>query len=93
MQSLKARLYFLASLWAFACPSGASELPLKLDFHQALELARERSPDYNAAIRFEKNAQLGYKNSWASLLPQANIEAQHYYNQPEILILQVQRKF
>lgn len=54
----------------------------KIDFQQALALARARSPDFDVSKRLDKNAQLTYKNTWATLLPQIDIQAQHYYNAP-----------
>jgi outer membrane protein TolC len=52
-----------------------------LNFGQALQRAREKSPDYDAAKRSTRNSDLSYKKAWAVLLPQADLQAQHFYNQ------------
>jgi outer membrane protein TolC len=80
-------LVSLLNSWAVAAPEKTTETAAdktnqipKLDFQAALKRALERSPDFDVAKRNALNARLNYKNSWAVLLPQVDIQLQHLYN-------------
>jgi hypothetical protein len=69
-----------------AAPSSSEK---RIDFRQALQLALEKSPDYDVAIRSEFNSRLSYKNSWSVLLPEVDLRAQNgYANQGGNLFVQ-----
>lgn len=52
-----------------------------LDFHQTLQRSLDRSPRYQTFVLTAKNAQLGEKNAWVSLLPAFDLQATHTYTQ------------
>ena len=81
---LSIRIYLAFALFAFASHGAqvlaAPSSPKKrIDFRQALQLALEKSPDYDVAIRSEFNSRLNYKNSWSVLLPEVDLKAQNGY--------------
>lgn len=52
-----------------------------IDFHQALQRAVDRSPQYRSLILSQKNSTLLAKNAWNALLPTIDLQANHMYNQ------------
>lgn len=53
----------------------------KLDFHQALQKALEKSPDYNSLVLKDQNATMAAKSAWAALLPTVDLQAMDLYSQ------------
>lgn len=52
-----------------------------LEFHQALEMALEKSPEYNSLLLNERNSALSSRNAWTQLLPTVDLQAIHLYNE------------
>lgn len=52
-----------------------------LDFHQTLERALSRSPEFQTQKLKRDNARLETKNAWFALLPTADLQASHTYLQ------------
>ena len=51
----------------------------QLSFHQALERALLKSPDYDTLMRTSHNSHLLSKNAWATIFPEIDLQAYHQY--------------
>lgn len=72
------RILFFTAFILCVSKSNASQ---QVDFHQALQRAIDKSPQYRSLKLAEQNSKLAEKNAWNSLLPTFDLQASHSYNQ------------
>lgn len=63
-----------------ARPDPQSESVERMDFHQTLLRALEKSPDYDILRKTKNKSDLAFKNSWSVLLPELDLETQNGFN-------------
>lgn len=74
-------LFLLAWFNATALAVESPAIAPTVDFHQALERALEKSPEFQVLKLKMENAKLETKNAWAVLLPTVDLQASHAYNE------------
>jgi outer membrane protein TolC len=77
---MRRRIKNIFILWLLlVAPLAFAEDVEKIDFHQALERAIQKSPDYDILLHNQKSAHLAFTNSWSVFLPELDAEAQNQY--------------